>query len=375
MPGYFSRERFGLPQAIGALLLLAFVAQCAWFCWKAPLSDREVQYLHPEAMQAMHEGTGDAPSIVSPATHTLAAVVASVPGPRWADAGGRFVLRFPFVLMATALAASLWYVSRRLFGNSAGYVAMVLYVFSPWAVIYGATIQPGGPASWAVFGMVFTGIAVAHTLYAPREVVLWNWKRILLLGISIGLAVSSLFATILLLPATACFILYLAPHRRGAALTILAAACVLGLLVAWILCGFHLRALLPNQGHAALQFSPRLYRTWISYSLVARFLAEMPAVLLLFVVALAGFAAWPKTRYFSTTAPLAVFVLLVLLGIGMPHQGGIDFFRIALPFAYVFIAGVVADLLQTRWSELVVAVLAAILLAHAVFSVVGLVRM
>ncbi len=374
MPAYFSRERFGLPQAIGALLLLAFAAQCVWFCAKAPLSDREVQYLHPEAVQWMHGG--DATSMVSPATHSLTVISAKLVRPESVDAlFGRLVLRSPFLLIAAALGASLWYVSRRLFGNAGGYTAMVLYVFSPWAVIYGATIQPGGPASWAVFGMVFTGIAVAHTLYAPREVVLWNWKRILLLGISTGLAVSSIFATILLLPATACFVLYLAPHRRGAALTILAAACAVGLLVAWILCGFHLRALLPVQGQAALQFSPKLYGTWISYSLVARFLAEMPAVLLLFVVALTGFAAWPRTRYFSTVAPLIVFGLLMLLGIGMPHQGGIDFFRIALPFAYVFIAGVIADLLQTRWSELVLAVLAAILLAHAVFSIVGLARM
>jgi hypothetical protein len=374
MSAYFSRERFGMPQAIGALLLLAFAAQCVWFCAKAPLSDREVQYLHPEAVQWMHGG--DTPSMVSPTTHTLTVLSAKLVRPESVDTlFGRLVLRSPFLLIATALAASLWYVSRRLFGNASGYTAMVLYVFSPWAVIYGASVQPGGPASWAVFGMVFTGIAVAHTLYAPREVVLWNWKRILLLGISIGLAVSSIFATILILPATACFVLYLAPHRRGAALAILAAACAVGLLVAWILCGFHLRALLPDQAHTALQFSPKLFGTWISYSLVARFLAEMPAVLLLFVVALAGFAAWPRTRYFSTTAPLIVFVLLVLLGIGMPHQGGIDFFRIALPFAYVFIAGVIADLLQTRWSELILAVLAAILLAHAAFSIVGLARM
>ena len=316
------------------------------------------------------------PSLTSPATRTLTAIAARLISPQAVDTFlGRLVLRFPFLLIATALGASLWYVSRRLFSNAGGYVAMILYVFSPWAVIYGATVQPGGPASWSVFGMVFTGIAVAHTLYAPREVVLWNWKRILLLGISIGLGVSSIFATILVLPAVVCFVLYLAPHRRGAALTILGAACAAGLLVAWILSGFHLRALLPDRGQSALQFSPALYRTWISYSLVGRFLAEMPSVLLLFASALIGFVAWPKTRYFSTTAPLLIFVLLVLLGIGMPHQGGIDFFRIALPFIYVFIAGVLADLLQTKWSEVLKAVLAAVLLAHAVFSVAGLIRM
>lgn len=264
MSGYFSRERFGLPQAIGAVLLLAFTAQCVWFCAKAPLSDREVQYLHPEATQWMHGESVS--SLSSPATHTLAAIPARFIAPQSVDTFlGRLFLRSAFLLIAMALAASLWYVSRRLFSNAGGYVAMIMYVFSPWAVIYGATIQPGGPASWSVFGMVFTGIAVAHTLYAPREVVLWNWKRILLLGISIGLAVSSIFASILVLPAVVCFVLYLAPHRRRAALTILAAACALGLLVAWILCGFHLRALLPDQGRSALQFSPTLYRTWISY--------------------------------------------------------------------------------------------------------------
>ena len=374
MSGYFSRDRFGLPQLIGALLLLAFVAQCAWFCAKAPLSDREVQYLHPEATQWMHGES--APSLSSPATHTLAAIATRLISPQAVDTFlGRLVLRSPFLLIATALAASLWYVSRRLFSNAGGYIAMILYVFSPWAVIYGATVQPGGPASWSVFGMVFTGIAVAHTLYAPREVVLWNSKRILLLGISIGLAVTSIFASILILPAVVCFVLYLAPHRRAAALAILGAACAVGLLVAWVLTGFHLRALLPSEGQRLLQFSPALYRTWISYSLVGRFLAEMPSVLLLFVSALIGFVAWPKTRYFSTTAPLIIFTLLIFLGIGMPHQGGIDFFRIALPFAYVFIAGVFADLLQIKSSELVKAALAAVLLAHAVFSIVGLARM
>ncbi|HLH09292.1 MAG TPA: glycosyltransferase family 39 protein [Terriglobales bacterium] len=371
---YFSRERFGFPQAIGALLLLAFIMQCLWFCAKAPLAESEVGYIHPQTVY-WARGT-DAPSIISPATHTLAALALNFTAQQAGEsAWNRLILRFPFLLMATALAASLWYVSRRLFSNAGGYVAMILYVFSPWAVIYGATVQPGGPASWAVFGMVFTGIAVAHTLYAPREVVLRNWKRILLLGISIGLAVSSIFASVLLVPAAFCFVLYLAPHRRGAALTICAAACALGLLVAWILCEFDLRALLPDQNHMALHISPNLYGTWISYSLLGRFLTEMPSVLALLVAALVAFVAWPKTRYFSTTAPLMIFVLLLLLGIGMPHQGGIDFFRMALPFAYVFIAGVFADLLQTKWPELILAVLAAVLLTHAIFSVVGLAKM
>jgi len=38
------------------------------------------------------------------------------------------------------------------------------------------------------FGAGGPAIAVAHTLYAPREMVLWNWRRILLLGLSLALA-------------------------------------------------------------------------------------------------------------------------------------------------------------------------------------------
>ena len=47
----------------------------------------------------------------------------------------------------------------------------------------------------------------------------------------------------------------------------------------------------------------------------------------------------------------------------------------ALPFAYVFIAGVFADLLETHQTGLVLGVLAGVVLAHAMFSVLGLTRM
>src|SRR3954466_5697474 len=45
MSAYFTRERFGSPQAIAGLILVAFLAQCIWFCSKAPLSDRELAFI------------------------------------------------------------------------------------------------------------------------------------------------------------------------------------------------------------------------------------------------------------------------------------------------------------------------------------------
>ena len=94
----------------------------------------------------------------------------------------------PYLFFGVMLGASLWYVARRLYGNAGGYIALALYCFSPAMIVNVAGAQSLGEmgAVWGAFGTVFTAIAVAHTLYAPREVVLWNWRRILLLGIVSG---------------------------------------------------------------------------------------------------------------------------------------------------------------------------------------------
>ena len=91
--------------------------------------------------------------------------------------------------------------------------------------------QPETGAAWGAFGAVFTAIAVAHTLYAPREVVLWNWRRIVLLALSFALGVGSLFSLIIVVPIALGFMLYLAPTRRLAALMIWFCACFLALLL------------------------------------------------------------------------------------------------------------------------------------------------
>src|SRR6202166_2310342 len=83
-----------------------------------------------------------------------------------------WLARAPYVLFGVLLGASLWYVSRRLYGNSGGYIALALYCFSP-AVVRSSALWLAGPdiaAVWGTFGAVFAAIAVSHTLYAPREV-------------------------------------------------------------------------------------------------------------------------------------------------------------------------------------------------------------
>src|SRR5207342_2969063 len=90
--------------------------------------------------------------------------------------------------------------------------------------------EPEILAAWGAFGAVFTAIAVAHTLYAPREVVLWNWRRIVLLGFCIFLMVGAQFSTVWLLLLALAFMLWAVPHRSAAALTIWAAACGVSLI-------------------------------------------------------------------------------------------------------------------------------------------------
>ena len=99
----------------------------------------------------------------------------------------RFLIRLPFLFCGLMLGASLWYVARRLYGNFGGFIALALYTFSPIIVARTNQVQEDIVAAWGAFGLIFTAIAVAHTLYAPREVVLWNWRRILLLGVSIAI--------------------------------------------------------------------------------------------------------------------------------------------------------------------------------------------
>ncbi len=99
-----------------------------------------------------------------------------------------------------------------------GFIALTFYCFSPSLIQASAVwhTEPEIVAAWGAFGTIFTAIAVAHTLYAPREVVLWNWRRIVLLGISLAIAVGSQFSLIVLVPMALGFLLYVAPVRRQA---------------------------------------------------------------------------------------------------------------------------------------------------------------
>src|SRR4029077_13615461 len=172
----------------------------------------------------------------------------------------RWLPKLPFLACGLFLGASLWYVARRLCGNTGGFIALTLYAFSP-SLIQAAAVwqtEPEIVAAWGAFGTIFTAIAVAHTLYAPREVVLWNWRRIVLLGVSLAIAVGSQFSLIILVPMALGFLFYVAPVRRQAGMVIWIASCLVGFILLFAVYFFHAHAFGESLRHAA--FSGATFR-------------------------------------------------------------------------------------------------------------------
>lgn len=289
-----------------------------------------------------------------------------------------WLTRAPYLLLGTLLGASLWYVSRRLYGNAGGYIALALYCFSP-AVIRNSALwvaEPNIGGAWGTFGAVFTAIAMAHTLYAPREVVLWNWRRTFLLGVSLTLAVGSHFGLALIIPVLLVFMLYLAPERKGAATVILAAACVIALLLLLASYFFH-----PGLFMQGLRQARLFDATWRSaampgaYIQLVKEIAESgPVLLVLIPAAISIYLGWRRPRYFGNTAPLIVAMLFVVLRVLSPHNSGSVFSFTAVVFLLVFVAGLAADLLETKAQELFSAVFIGLIAANAFWDLIALAR-
>lgn len=404
MRSYFTRERFGNPQFLAGLLLLAFLAQAIWLVhvelraghepdgaeavriregWKqwhgrgvagAPFSDAAYDRLDP----FFRQGSG-----FDPQHSPLLYLASSGPLLLWpqrfdseSSAYWRWLPRFPFLACGVFLGASLWYVARRLCGNTGGFIALTLYCFSP-ALIQASAVwhtEPEIAAAWGAFGTVFTAIAVAHTLYAPREVVLWNWRRIVLLGVSLAIAVGSLFSMIVIVPIALAFSLYVAPVRRQAATVIWAAGCAIGFLLIFTCYFFHAGIFFAGLRHA--EFWGATWRGFAVAGVYKQVAVQMgracPAFALALPITLATYFRWRRARYFGNTAPLLVAVLFVMLGIAHPHTAGGGFLLAAAPFLFVFVSGVLADLIETRHRLWATAGVFGMLAAYVVWNLVNL---
>jgi hypothetical protein len=232
-------------------------------------------------------------------------------------------------------------------------------------------------AVWGAFGTVFTAIAVAHTLYAPREVVLWNWRRILLLGLSFALAAGNQFSLVVVTLVALLLMLWVAPIRKIAALAIWATACTVA--IALLFAAYFAKPALFGQGlkHARwFDFQPRALVTSLSYShAFQELLRGAPPLMIAFPAALIAYFAWKRARYFGNTAPLLIAALFLILALAAPTFPGQGFQLSALIFLFVFVAGVFADLVETKHGPIVVASLSGLLMASGVWNLLQLARL
>ena len=408
MSTFFTRERFGKPQFLAALLLLVFLGQCVWLASRVardPRADPAEMSRTARGLAFWHDKTpgfffnprptspNSKPDLESqivgepdPYHSRLYYLIASAPLLLWpgpfapnSRLSWFWLARVQYFCFGVLLGASLWYVARRLYGNAGGYVVLTLYCFSP-GMIRSSVLWLSPPevgADWGAFGAVFTAIAVAHTLYAPREVVLWNWRRIVLLAVSLALGVGSQFSLVILIPIVLAFLLYLAPRRRKAAIVIWAAACALACALLFASYFFHATVFWQALAHAR-----SFGGTWQAFAMSGAYqqlLAQLgqtcPALFIAFPAALIVYFAWPRTRYFGNTTPLMLAVLFLILGLATPHYPGLGFRLVAVPFLLLFVSGIAADLLETRQHSVVSACISGLLAADAVFSLMGLSRM
>ena len=95
---------------------------------------------------------------------------------------------------------------------------------------------------------------------------------------------------------------------------------------------------------------------------------------MLLVITLVTFVVWKRSRFFGTAAPLLTGLLLVVLALRL-HSAGFTFLFVALPFLVLFMAGVSADLLESRYALLANAVVIGVLVANATIDVYGLLHL
>ncbi len=401
MGTFFSRDRFGKPQIFAGLLLLVFVAEGCWLVAHQPstaISADEFARVQEGIAQWLGHGIAGTSSAWrndptpgwvqtqnnpydqdhSPAWYLIGSAPVALFGVAPNSQVWVWLTRLPYILFGTLLGASVWYVSRRLYGNAGGYIALALYCFSP-AVIRTSALwfaRPDIAGAWGTFGALFTAIAVSHTLYAPREVVLWNWRRIVLLGVSLALAAGSQFSLMIVVPLLLAFMLHLAHGRRAAAIVILGAACAIGLGLLLSAYFFHLELCWHGLVHARL-----LELNWRALAMTGAYLqalkevaASGPVLIVLAPASLVTYILWRRSRYFGNTAPLIMALVFLALRVAAPHDPESVFTLTGVIFLFVFVAGIAADLLETTAREWAIAILTGLLAGNGLWNLIGLAR-
>jgi hypothetical protein len=362
--------RVGRPQIFAGLMLLVFFAQCLWVARDRKLSELEYQYIasgfSPPSGQE-YRGTSPFTGWVAALPERAIAAVRAY-GPSSLSSAlaipRPWLIRLPFMFFGLWLGGALWWVARRLFDDDGGYVALALYCSSPAMIKISSNIGPEIILAWSGIGLVYTAIGVAHTLYAPPR----KWvPRIGILGLSIGFALSTALWSFTLVLLAFAFMIYLAPGRRRHVLFVLAGASVIGLVVlgfvTWLTGSTFLGPHSLITPKPTLELVRGLWFVFTDGYVLGGF----------FVVALTAYGSWARARYFGNSAPLITAFSAVLLFSLVPaiHVWNAT---LGLSFMFIFIGGIAADFLETRFRLSVTAILLAGLALRIVLTLIDLSR-
>jgi hypothetical protein len=274
----------------------------------------------------------------------------------------KLLIRLPFIAAGLALGACLWWVTRRLYGNTGGYIALALYCFAP-PVVHACT-YPNNEilAAFGLFSVIYTAIGVAHAMQGPKA----KWRpRIVLLTLAFGFtAAAHVSAFVLGLVVAIAFMAYVAEGRRSY-LPTLTIVWVLGsLLLLFASYAFRPDAL-------SYVFRSTAARMWFSLDPGRAFFSSLSnaGITIAAIGALGLYLIFRRSRYFGNTTPLMVSaLLLVIVTTGVDAKPWLW----ALPFLLTFTAGVFADLLETPYRKLFLWVTGGVLLAQAALCIAGL---
>lgn len=365
--------RVGGPQVFAGLMLLAFFAQCLWTANVRKVSELEYQYM----LSGLSGSSGVKMEVASPFTSLMATLPLKAItllrkfGPSSWSAGlavpRPWFLRLPFVIFGVWLGGALWWVARRLFDDEGGYVAVALYCTSPAMIKVSSNIGPEIILAWSILGLTYTAIGVAHTLYAPPR----KWApRIVILGLSIGFALATAWWSFTVILLAFAYMLYLSPGCRKKASVVLLSASALGgvvlMVIGWIVGskGMSLATLFSQKPAAQLLRN-------LAFPLSAE--TDGYVLVFLFIVALTAYGSWPRARYFGNTAPLISALACVLL-FALAPAIHIWNATLGLTFVFIFIGGLAADLLETRYRSYAAGILVAGFALRAVLTVLELRR-
>lgn len=368
--GVLRRFRFNRPQRIAAVLLALFLVQGLILIGRQPLSDRDYQYARcgremwekPSPLAGyfttcgnIHDGVLAYRLAGLPLTLSLLAErgmdLFRKPEDRVIQTGGELntwelrhelthislLLRLPFLAAGCLLGGCLWWVTRRLYGNRGGYLALALFCFSP-AILHACVIpNPEVLAALGVYGGVYTCIGVAHAMQGPRR----KWRpRIVLLTAIFGVAAASHIAA---LPLAAVIGLaamaWVAEGRRSQVLPVVLIATAGALLLLFACYGFSPDAF-------SYVFRSASGFLWFSLDPARRFFTTLTnsGVTCSAIAALLLYLVMRRSRYFGNTAPLlCALAVMFLITTGVPGSP----FLWGLPFLLTFTAGVFADAFDT----------------------------